>query len=380
MVELKNPTNNIRGLASAPRQIPIEVDGSGSYEIVLTMWTVFAQDDIANLDLGADWAESIANATPADLLAEIEALGGPHCSMWLSLLGLISSAPHPHDPESAFKWIGQLNPQRVQRWILGYVGEQSAMKGGECPTPSLIEEAAEGDLDAVKQVIGDKFSADERDHLISLLGSDAETFRDRIANTLLRFQSEVYVRHEAEFSGAIARAAAARRAVATRDDAKTVIEQVTNGLDFEIPRGVTRVVLVPSVVLRPLSLIDQHRGVLMVFYAMADEFINDNPDAPPSWLVRTYKALSDEKRLRILRRLSEGETSLDELTELLDISKSTVHHHISVLRGAGLIRVQISHGDRGKESHCYGLRDQAFGDASAFLESYIRPQGEAALA
>lgn len=118
----------------------------------------------------------------------------------------------------------------------------------------------------------------------------------------------------------------------------------------------------------------------MVFYAMADEFINNNPDAPPSWLVRTYKALSDEKRLRILRRLSEGETSLDELTELLDISKSTVHHHISVLRGAGLVRVQISHGASGKESHCYGLRDQAFGDASAFLESYIRPQGEAALA
>lgn len=380
MVELKNPTNNIRGLASAQRQIPIEVDGSGSYEIVLTIWTVFTQDNIANLDLGADWAESVATATPADLVTEIEALGGPHCSIWLSLLGLISSAPHPHDPTSAFEWIGKLNPQRLQRWILGYIGEQSAMKGGDCPTPSMIEEAAEGDLEAVKKVIGDKFSEDERGHLISLLGSNSEAFRDRVANTLLRFQAEVYTRHEEEFSNAIARAAAARRAVANRDDAETVIEQVTNGLDFEIPRGVTRVVLVPSVVLRPLSLIDQHRGVLMVFYAMADEFINNNPDAPPSWLVRTYKALSDEKRLRILRRLSEGETSLDELTELLDISKSTVHHHISVLRGAGLIRVQISHGDSGKESHCYGLRDQAFGDASAFLENYIRPQGEAALA
>lgn len=380
MVELRNPKNNIRGLASAQRQIPIEVDGSGSYEIVLTMWTVFSQDNIANLDLGADWAKGIEEATPADLVAEIEALGGPHCAIWLSLLGLISSAPHPHDPTSAFRWIGQLNPQRLQRWILGYIGEQSAMKGGDCPTPSLIEEAAEGDLEAVRKVVGEKFSGDETEHLVSLLGSDAESFRDRVATTLMRFQSEVYSRHEEEFSDAIARAAAARRAVANRDDAKTVIEQVTNGLDFEIPRGVTRVVLVPSVVLRPLSLIDQHRGVLMVFYAMADEFINNNPDAPPSWLVRTYKALSDEKRLRILRRLSEGETSLDELTELLDISKSTVHHHISVLRGAGLVRVQISHGASGKESHCYGLRDQAFGDASAFLESYIRPQGEAALA
>ncbi len=379
MVELINPQNNVRDLTVTARQVPIEVDGAGSYEIVLTLWNAFNPKESANLDLGSGWAKEVIAATPDDLVADIESLGGPYCTVWLTVLGLISSAPHPHDPISVFDWIGQLNPQRLRRWILGYIGEQFAMKGRDnCPTSAQIEQAAEGDMDAVHEIIS-VYKDDERSHLLSIFEMEPEVLRDRLANTLKRFRTEVYAEYEEEFSTAVARAAAARRAVATRDDAKTVIEQVTNGLDFEIPRGVTRVVLVPSVVLRPLSLIDQHRGVLMVFYAMADEFINTNPEAPPSWLVRTYKALSDEKRLRILRRLSEGETSLDELTKLLDISKSTVHHHISVLRGAGLIRVQIRHNASGKESHCYGLREQALGDASIFLDSYMRPQHESAL-
>jgi DNA-binding transcriptional ArsR family regulator len=137
------------------------------------------------------------------------------------------------------------------------------------------------------------------------------------------------------------------------------------------------VILVPSVVIRPLSLIDQNRDTLLVFYGMADEFIDSDPEAPPSWLVKTYKALSDERRLRILRRLSEQEASLDDLTDLLGLSKSTVHHHMSVLRAAGLVRVRIS-GDEPKESKTYALRTQALSNAEAFLDTYIKTDQQAA--
>ena len=130
-------------------------------------------------------------------------------------------------------------------------------------------------------------------------------------------------------------------------------------------------VLIPSVVTRPLSVIDQQRDSLYVYYAVADEFINADPEAPPSWLVRTYKALSDERRLRILRRLSEEDTSLEELTEMLGLSKSTVHHHISILRAAGLIRIHVSTSKNSKK-RIYSLRDQALNDATGFLDSYLR--------
>jgi DNA-binding transcriptional ArsR family regulator len=89
-------------------------------------------------------------------------------------------------------------------------------------------------------------------------------------------------------------------------------------------------------------------------------------------MVRTYKALSDERRLRILRRLREGDTSLDELTKMLGLSKSTVHHHMSILRAAGLIRIHVSTKESSKK-RIYSLRDQALQDATGSLDSYLNP-------
>jgi DNA-binding transcriptional ArsR family regulator len=131
-------------------------------------------------------------------------------------------------------------------------------------------------------------------------------------------------------------------------------------------------------VVKPLSLIDQSRDTLLVFYGMADEFIDSDPEAPPSWLVKTYKALSDERRLRILRRLSEEEASLDDLVDLLGLSKSTVHHHMSVLRAAGLVRVRMSGNKDQKESKTYALRTQALANAGAFLDTYVKTDEPAA--
>jgi DNA-binding transcriptional ArsR family regulator len=379
MAELITPQQKIRELNTPARRIPIEIDGAISYEVVLTMWNlVSSKKYIKSFDLGTKWFTEVQDATPEDLKEEIVRFGGSNCTIWLSLLGLISVAPHPHDPDGVFNWIGELNPQRLRRWILGYLGEQAALETNQGPpAPSLIEQAALGDIDSVREIIGSSMDPDGIDQVVAMFEMDPIEMRDRMATALRRFRSEVFSKYEDEFGKAIAAAAAARRSVATRDSAKDVIEEVTNGLDYEIPLGVSRVILVPSMIVRPLSLIDQHRDTLIVCYGLADEFINLNPEAPPSWMVRFYKALSDEKRLRILRRLSEGDTSLDELTELLDLSKSTVHHHITILRGAGLVRVSI--GSTKAESK-YGLRPQAIEDASASLEGYMRPQDKSALA
>ena len=379
MAELITPQQKVRELNTPARRIPIEIDGAISYEVVLTMWNLVSSKKYTNsFDLGTKWFTEVQDATPEDLKEEIVRFGGSNCTIWLSLLGLISVAPHPHDPDSVFNWIGELNPQRLRRWILGYLGEQAALETNQGPpAPSLIEQAALGDIDSVREIIGSSMDPDGIDQVVAMFEIDPIEMRDRMATALRRFRSEVFSKYEDEFGKAIAAAAAARRSVATRDSAKDVIEEVTNGLDYEIPLGVSRVILVPSMIVRPLSLIDQHRDTLIVCYGLADEFTNLNPEAPPSWMVRFYKALSDEKRLRILRRLSEGDTSLDELTELLDLSKSTVHHHITILRGAGLVRVSI--GSTKAESK-YGLRPQAIEDASASLEGYMRPQDKSALA
>ena len=369
MIDAVTPQSKIRDLTAAARHIPIEVDGAGSYEVLLAMWTAFnPEESNSGFDLGPEWITKVREATAEDLGAEIRVLGGPHCGTWLGLLGLMANAPHPHDPGRVLTWLSTINPQRLRRWMLGYIGHRA--------DPGLVEEAAEGDLEAVRRIVreakGDKIDEENIDDIVALFEIPSQELRDRLVGAIVRFRTEVFGQYEEQFLGAIGRAAAAQRATSSRENAKAVIEEVTNGLDYEIPLGVTRVILVPSVVVKPLSLIDQHRDTLLVFYGMADEFIDSDPEAPPSWLVKIYKALSDDRRLRILRRLSEGETTLDELTELIGLSKSTVHHHMSVLRAAGLVRVRISESkDEAKESKTYALRTQGLSNAGAFLDTYI---------
>ncbi|MFA5516649.1 MAG: metalloregulator ArsR/SmtB family transcription factor [Desulfuromonadales bacterium] len=54
-------------------------------------------------------------------------------------------------------------------------------------------------------------------------------------------------------------------------------------------------------------------------------------------LARTFKAISDETRLRILALLTRGELCVCDLMAILDLPQSTVSRHLATLRHAGLV-------------------------------------------
>ncbi|RKX34805.1 MAG: hypothetical protein DRP19_05235 [Thermotogae bacterium] len=56
-----------------------------------------------------------------------------------------------------------------------------------------------------------------------------------------------------------------------------------------------------------------------------------------SWLNDCLKALSDDNRSKIIKILSKGPREQREIVSLLNLGKSTVSHHIGVLRGAGFV-------------------------------------------
>ena len=53
---------------------------------------------------------------------------------------------------------------------------------------------------------------------------------------------------------------------------------------------------------------------------------------------QVLKALANESRLMIVERLSRGECSVGELTELVGSDPSTVSKHLAVLRSHGIVR------------------------------------------
>ena len=52
---------------------------------------------------------------------------------------------------------------------------------------------------------------------------------------------------------------------------------------------------------------------------------------------KVLKALANESRLMIVDRLSQGECTVGELTELIGSDQSTVSKHLAVLRSHGIV-------------------------------------------
>ncbi|MDR4421268.1 ArsR/SmtB family transcription factor, partial [Bacillus paranthracis] len=73
---------------------------------------------------------------------------------------------------------------------------------------------------------------------------------------------------------------------------------------------------------------------------VANESIHpEDPYEPNYFLVQKHKALGDEARLRIVKMLFEKERTLQEITERLQLGKSTIHHHLKLLRAAKLVDI-----------------------------------------
>ncbi len=83
------------------------------------------------------------------------------------------------------------------------------------------------------------------------------------------------------------------------------------------------------------------------------------PEADIATLLAFFKAMANESRLRIVGLLAERERSVQELAELLEITEPTVSHHLSMLKGLGLVSVR-SEG----VTHWHALRPESLNDFS----------------
>jgi DNA-binding transcriptional ArsR family regulator len=104
---------------------------------------------------------------------------------------------------------------------------------------------------------------------------------------------------------------------------------------------------------------------------MAGEGLSDL-DLGDDWFDGLAAGMSDttrdDRRLRVLRNLADSDASLAEVAKDSDIAKSTLHHHLMLLRAAGLVGVQIGDTKR------YSLRRDTISEAASSLEYYLDPE------
>lgn len=65
-----------------------------------------------------------------------------------------------------------------------------------------------------------------------------------------------------------------------------------------------------------------------------------------AYLLHMLKAVADESRLTVLQVLNEGERTVGDLAERLQLSEPTVSHHLSKLRSVGLVTLRMAGNQR----------------------------------
>ncbi|TFD92900.1 helix-turn-helix transcriptional regulator [Jeotgalibacillus sp. R-1-5s-1] len=119
-----------------------------------------------------------------------------------------------------------------------------------------------------------------------------------------------------------------------KSPAKHLYQKVL-GDSFQPPIGVTKIELVPHLIYRPWTIQTMHDDRLIVHYPADDSSLLDESDQAA--LVLFHKALADENRILLINRLSNKAHSLNELSQELSVGKSTIHHHLAILRSAGIV-------------------------------------------
>ena len=363
----------LRDLTGGRPNIPIAVVTSPLHELVMVGWVLSDKENLEGHEHGSDLFDAVRSRLTADELAVLERASVAGGALWLSMHAVLSDLGETAigvdgergDPAAAIEELARLletgPAERVRTAVLAML---------PCETGNDVAAAAAGDSEALDRVAARvvDLHPEKRDMvgeirtLLSLAGDELAT----LGAAAVRALGNAALDHLERVSPALIRSAADARTLAITTPAERVVEQVTKGIEYQVRPGIDQIRLVPSAAVRPWSLLLEDGSTQVFVYPVDEELLGD-PDTPPAWLISVYKALADERRLRILRRISGGGASFAELVDHLDLAKSTVHHHIGILRSAGLVRVTI---DSGKDT-IYRLRAGVLPDAEQRLAHYL---------
>jgi DNA-binding transcriptional ArsR family regulator len=339
---------------TAGQRLQLEVAAGDAFELLLALYALGDEEDDLDFEIGADWFTGVRERAGEELLDRIAAYGD--WSVWITLVGVAYAMGAPFTAERLIEHLDAMEPVALRSALL----EVGACQVETGLTDEDRAALAAGDPAAIEA--GGAWS-EKCPGLAALMRLPVEETRVELVGILRDFAAADPLPEGA--AATLERDADHKRSLARRMDPERLIEKATNGITVSAQPGLDGVVLVPSVIVRPWAIIAERGTTRIICYSVDEEILGSDPDAPPIWLVQFYKALGDERRLTILKRLAEGPASFGELVELLDLAKSTVHHHVRQLRTAGVVRVTV--GDD-KE---YSLRTGTVPEAAHLLEGFL---------
>jgi DNA-binding transcriptional ArsR family regulator len=346
-------------LAGRSRSTLVEVAATPFTELVVGLQTFQFDEAAHTFDVGPEWFDELRKTLSADLLAALDRIGPVG---WGGLLSKALVERWPTDMGAILDRIESTPPEDI--WLL-FAGRYVQPFADRLPS-DLFQRAVSGERDARESLLAEARAmfGDKEDAGAVWFMDAAETHR--LAVEILRgWRAQVLAPRESEIADVLQRDAEAKQRLRRSVSDEKLIELATNGLLYVPEAWVRRVILTPHVAMRPWNITSAHDDAYVICYPVADDSLGIDRSAPPAHLLRLHKALSDEKRLRILKLLAASDLTLTELSEALRMAKSTAHHHTVILRAAGLIRTSTEVENR------YSLRRESLAEAGTALTEYL---------
>ncbi|MGH2401729.1 MAG: ArsR/SmtB family transcription factor [Candidatus Limnocylindria bacterium] len=343
-----------------PPAMTIEV--SPAYELLESLVTTFDSGENETYEIGAEWLAEARARAGKELINRINAVSLGDSDTFIHLLGLAYDTPAPRDIPAFLDHLRQTDADEIRLHLVQFYARDTRRS----TPPAVIRAAVGGDEDAKREFLRTSHPDWEpwTNFLRGILDADGETLKAELIEILDLWAERVFKPESLTIMPIIERDAEAKRDLMRDLPLDQFVTTATNGVEFAPRPGIDRVVMIPSFMNRPLVSYLEFGDALLIVYPVADESISADSDTPPLRLVRLSKALGDEKRLRILRALADGEKSLMELAETFGLAKTTMHHHMIILRSAGLVSVGVG-------SKRYRLRHETVPDVGALLSGYL---------
>jgi DNA-binding transcriptional ArsR family regulator len=344
----------------------VEARATGAFELLIELSVLTREGPAGTLDpAGARRLAEASDGASAGFRTALARIGDGSGEVWLHLLGLAMEAPAPGDAAALLAHLEATNPLEVRRQLLG--ADVPAWRRLEPGWAERIEAAAAGDRAAQTRLLEHPryYGGAARQALAVLLPLGPDETRGRLLAALRRWHEESFAAREAGLVEVLAAEERATRALAATMAPARLIELVCGGFAYEPEPECPRVLLVPHLAARPWLLLCQHRDTRIICHPARHQD-GDERAATAEGLLRLGRALGDEQRQRILAALAGGPRDLDELAGAVGLSRSTVHHHLALLRAAGLVALAGN-----ARRYRYGLRREAVAEATVLLASLL---------
>ncbi|MGE8203499.1 ArsR/SmtB family transcription factor [Heyndrickxia sp. NPDC080065] len=306
----------------------VEVKYSILYECALGIAMITYPKLKDKLDKPGYYWDHLRSHLPDSLESELQ-----YCqehNTWKILLQLLHTQDF-HSLMSFISYISDLTDQQLKYFSLPFLEESQEYNR---------HLASQGDTDAFNRMIlacKQHLFFPQMIHFLSEV--DMSELRIHLIEVMSGWYNEVVKKDEDETIGMLKRDYHGKLKMLEKAAPEEVVQWAT-GEEYKPEANISKVLLIPHYVYRPWTIQAHLSETKVLYYPISETSLTDQDDV--SSLALLYKALGDEKRLRIVKLLFEKDRSLKELTDILGIGKTTIHHHLAILRSAHVVKVKES--------------------------------------